>query len=166
MTTKQSMMTNLRSLQLAMLSLGCAALVFTSGCDEEEGNDDGAGATDSSDPTGDSADPTGDSADPTSDSGGECDPMGEDPCPEYTECAQNMCDAEYKECLGAGYMDGNFAGGTCEEFMNCSAACACDDTACQQGCSEMHFAGDCQTCMGMTIGTCALANCMDLLCQG
>jgi hypothetical protein len=59
-----------------------------------------------------------------------------------TSCAESNCGAEFSKAFGSGYASGNVNGGTCASFVNCIAACACNDTSCVLACSP---SADCQT---------------------
>jgi len=76
--------------------------------------------------------------------------------PAVTDCAQTECQNEYRLCLGANYANGDYSGGECEAYMECSVACDCDET-CLMGCD---FAGPCETCFSDTLGTCIFQNCL------
>jgi hypothetical protein len=93
-----------------------------------------------------------------------CDPaadptgMGND-CGPYNECMQESCATEYEGCMGANYQDGDFSGGTCENYMNCVVDCDCDD-ACLEGC-ELDSA--CTNCFfALALSSCGSA-CSDEL---
>ncbi len=113
------------------------------------GGDDGGGSSSTGGSGGSGGSGTGGS--------GGCDPakQGGNDCPAYTNCAQSKCDAEYKDCLGASYKTGSFAGGKCETYMNCVVACNCD-TTCTQKC---QMDATCQTCMTTTLSGCVTSQC-------
>jgi hypothetical protein len=72
-----------------------------------------------------------------------------------TSCAESNCGAEFSKAFGSGYASGNFSGGTCASFVNCIAACACNDTNCVLGCTP---SADCQTDIEAQ-GTCEAQKC-------
>ncbi len=90
-----------------------------------------------------------------------CSPPGQD-CTgvdEYVTCATTQCDAEYKQCLGADYQNGNF-GGDCGAYIDCAKDCCngCDcDSTCQQNCDSLRdqVCTDCFT----AVASCITANC-------
>jgi hypothetical protein len=96
-------------------------------------------------------------------SGGTCEDQAA--IQEYADCVVTTCDAEYKQCFGADYMNGTF-GGDCGDLMDCASACQDCDQACIDACSEQHFTDACKSCItgpildcvidALTSGTCAL----------
>lgn len=68
----------------------------------------------------------------------------------YSDCLTTKCDAQYSECLGAGYKSGSF-GGACGAMMQCSNACACGDTACASKCVPDAA---CQSCLLNKVSPC------------
>jgi hypothetical protein len=86
--------------------------------------------------------------------------MGMDDCPAYVECATTQCATQYDECLGAGWEAGNFSGGKCETFMECAAACDCEDTSCGTECFN-NAGADCTNCLTSTVGACVATHCLD-----
>lgn len=80
----------------------------------------------------------------------------------YVNCFMEKCDAQYEQCMGANYMDGDWTGGKCEEFQDCIDACACEDDPCQQNCA-MKMGLDCATCLG-GLGVCSQPCLAELSC--
>jgi hypothetical protein len=52
----------------------------------------------------------------------------------YDQCVTAACDTTTRECFGAGYKTGDFSGGACSSWLDCSNRCGCTDTACQEKC--------------------------------
>ena len=73
----------------------------------------------------------------------------------YNSCLTTMCDAQYQSALGAGYKTGSF-GGACGTYINCTQACACNDTACYMKCGQPDAA--CTTAL-TNASTCAMTKC-------
>jgi len=63
----------------------------------------------------------------------------------FESCIEGHCESQARECFGANYKNGNFAGGKCASFIGCSVKCACGDTACQSNCAA-QLSSDCMTC--------------------
>lgn len=74
---------------------------------------------------------------------------------EYTTCVLGACDAEYQDCFGADYMNGNW-GGKCGDYIVCNIDCDCGDTACNTACLT-NSTQDCQDCL-QSIATCVLGS--------
>lgn len=91
-------------------------------------------------------------------SGGEAncdvDPL-EGQCEAYVTCMTSKCADAYAECYGD-LLDTGVPGGVCGDWLNCAAACDCDDDACKQAC-EMDDA--CTQCNTATLGGCAVSMC-------
>jgi hypothetical protein len=90
---------------------------------------------------------------------------GQSSCPQseldaYARCATDNCDAEYKECYGAGYASGNFSG-PCGAQVTCTNKCDCADDACRKACVSDAA---CNTC-SQKLAQCILGKCK-LPCQG
>jgi hypothetical protein len=82
-----------------------------------------------------------------------------DNCPDYTACVENACSAEYEQCMGAGYKQGDFTGGACADWLDCTTACNCDQ-ACAAACTQSSA---CTSCLTGTIGNCVFgSNCLGL----
>jgi hypothetical protein len=79
-------------------------------------------------------------------------------CQPYVDCAPAQCDAEYKQCLGADYKNGNFAG-PCQTFMECGKACS-DVCASDCNCKPDDT---CTTCLTDTLASCVLNKCINEL---
>ncbi len=77
---------------------------------------------------------------------------------DYTECVTTDCDAQYKECLGENYMNGDFTGAPCEAMMTCASSA---DDACDNACVPDNA---CTSCL-VKIATCAV-NCIGLITCG
>ena len=76
---------------------------------------------------------------------------------DYAGCVVAQCDAKYKMCLGDAYAAGNF-GGPCKAWIECGRACANCDQACLAKCSEMHYTGDCKSCVEGPLTECVVAS--------
>jgi VHL beta domain len=79
-------------------------------------------------------------------------------CQPYVDCAPAQCDAEYKQCLGADYKNGNF-GGPCQAMMECGKACA---NVCAADC-KCEPDDACTACIGDQLATCVLNKCINEL---
>lgn len=150
---------------VGMLSaaLGLAAMGCDGGGDGGEGGEGGGTTTTSST----SAAPV---VLPPNSSGQSC-ANGESSCQdqaaiqEYSDCAVETCDGEYKQCFGDGYLSGAF-GGPCQGLMECANQCQDCDQACLQACSDQHYPGACEECIlgpifdcvvdALTSGTCKI----------
>ena len=64
----------------------------------------------------------------------------------YNACTEPLCDADLQKCFGANYKQGTF-GGDCSDYITCSQACACGDSACTTACVQ-KITPACQTCTG------------------
>lgn len=160
-----------RVLSLCLAGLGIA---FGPACDDDSSDGD-SGAEDSggtgdgmNDSSAEGEDTDGeDSTDPgesdTNDSAGMCEDSADaiygSDCQEYIDCAQANCTSAYEQCLGPNFQSGDFSGGSCQAFMECTAACDCNDQSCSQACFDEHFAGDCQSCLTNDVGTCVATSC-------
>lgn len=82
---------------------------------------------------------------------------GSSDCPEYVACAEEKCEAEYKQCLGDNFMSSDFSGSPCEEYMNCVLGCDCDE-ACLADCAT-NMAADCKSCLMGPLTNCVSSNC-------
>jgi hypothetical protein len=75
-------------------------------------------------------------------------------------CLQTSCSAETSKALGAGFTSGDFSGGACAGYFQCSVGCNCDqncilacsaDSACEQAlmalstCEEAHCSSACSS---------------------
>lgn len=69
----------------------------------------------------------------------------------YSDCVLEKCDPKYKECYGADYKTGNFAG-PCGTYITCVQKCACNDVNCVLACQPE---ATCKTCLE------GMANCSD-----
>jgi len=74
---------------------------------------------------------------------------------DYVDCVESTCGDQYRTCLGENYMQGDFTGGKCQNMMECSVGCKCDDTTCQQQCGTKILEGGCMGCM-TNMGNCAI----------
>lgn len=86
--------------------------------------------------------------------GGSCDDQAA--IDAYADCVVQTCDAEYEQCFGADYANGN-VGGACGDLLTCAMACQDCDQACLQDCSNQHFTGTCKDCIIGPIATCAVS---------
>lgn len=135
-----------------MLSLGMA---FPA-CDDDDDTtaDDGDGDGDSDD-----SDEGGDSSDNAFEESLKCEYENEDGeecegAEEYAECALDACDANYQECLGENYKDGDLDG-VCAEYLECTQECECNETDCLQACTPSQ---ECQDCF-LGIAECITDSC-------
>ncbi len=62
-----------------------------------------------------------------------------------TSCSESNCGAQFSAAFGSGYASGNFGGGSCASYVNCLAACPCNDVNCALGCAPSSA---CQTDLG------------------
>jgi hypothetical protein len=117
---------------------------FGAGCGGDD--DDGAG--------GNGGGKTGSKLSAAAVAGGACQMMGDDTeckgIDEYSACLQDKCAAEYKQCLGAGYLKGDFSGGKCETYLSCVTG---EDDSCHNDCTRD---AECTNCMVGMIATCTL----------
>jgi hypothetical protein len=74
-----------------------------------------------------------------------------------TSCITSNCNAEAMAAFGSAFASGNASGGQCASYVNCAAACACNDTTCTDNC----VAGTSSQCKSaeQTFGTCTLQKC-------
>ncbi len=49
-------------------------------------------------------------------------------------CISSMCSSEATTAYGSGFASGDYGGGVCGGYINCIAACACNDTMCLEKC--------------------------------
>ena len=79
--------------------------------------------------------------------------------PACDACVTNTCDIA--ACYGPGWESGNITG-PCKDFLDCICDCPENDVACPAGCltgaSTECF--NCQTTVGLCIGTTCAADCM------
>ena len=157
----------------AGMTFGLALSVAACGSDSDDdgggsggsssgGTTSGKGGTTSG--KGGSSSSSGGTSSSSGGTSGSCNPgdptgsMGD--CPAYVECAQTACGAHYAACFGAGSESGNFSGGACETFMECSSECDCSDSTCSQTCFD-NAGSACTTCLTNDIASCVVANCFD-----
>lgn len=129
----------------------------SSGTSNSNGGTSNGGTSNGGTSNGGSSSNSCDGTDPTG--------MGMDDCPGLVDCAETQCSDEYETCLGADYLDGDFTGGACADYMDCVVACDEDDCDCQEGC-EMSQA--CSSCFTTTLGNCVANSCLNeaLACAG
>lgn len=125
-------------------------LIGAVGCSSSAASPDGGGTANGGDAS---------SGSPSRSKTGDC-PSSTSTCTQseldtYVSCTTTQCDAQYKDCFGANYQSGTWAG-KCQTFMTCTTACKCGDTACTQACGTPT--GDCAACYG-TLGACTTSKC-------
>jgi hypothetical protein len=83
---------------------------------------------------------------------------------EYDACLLAACNNEYKTCLGADYLSGNYTG-TCKTETACILACACDDLSCEMNCYN-NASADCESCINVMMDCETNSNCTEPVCSG
>lgn len=66
-------------------------------------------------------------------------------CQALNDCETTKCSSQLAQCFGAGYANGNFAGGQCQALAACIGNCNCNST-CVAGCSGSLDA-TCTSCL-------------------
>jgi hypothetical protein len=71
----------------------------------------------------------------------------------FGACVSTQCNSAYTACFGPDYRTGSYAG-DCQDWANCTGACAGCDSTCLASCRDQHYTQACDTCVTQQLQPC------------